>query len=260
MAGLGYRREMASWDMTTVHADFFEVAPENWISRDLAPLQQLVDSGRPVHLHGVSLNLGGTAPINRDFLSEVAQLIDDLGVSCYSDHLSASGDAHQLYDLFPIPFTEFEAQRLAGRICQVQDILGMQIAVENITWYTNIGEMPEIDFIDRVVTLADCKLLLDLNNIAVNHKNHGSLAPEPFINALDLHRVSYIHVAGHEFDDRFSLYLDTHSQPVEKSTQSLAQQLNAKYSIPILLEWDNDVPSLERLNQELSCLKTSTIS
>jgi len=258
MAGLGYRREMSDWDMTAVGADFFEVAPENWILRDLAPLYRLIEAGRAVHLHGVSLNLGGTAPINREFLREVRQLVDDLGVTRYSDHLAASGDAHQLYDLFPMPFTEAEARRVADRVSLVQDTLGMQIAVENITWYTNIGDMPEAEFVARVVELAECQLLLDLNNIAVNRKNHASAAPACFIEQLDLERVSYMHVAGHEFDDRFGLYLDTHSQPVERSTQQLARQLSARHGIPILLEWDNDIPDLATINRELSCLKTST--
>ncbi len=258
MLGLGYRREMADWTMSAVSADFFEVAPENWIGRDLAPLQALIDSGRPVHLHGVSLSLGGTAAINRGFLGEVRQLAAALGTIRYSDHLAASGDAHQLYDLFPVPFTEAEARRIADRIAQVQDILGMQIAVENITWYTNIGEMPEAEFVSRIVDLADCQLLLDVNNIAVNHKNHATGTPAEFVRRIDLSRVSYLHVAGHEFDERFGLYLDTHSQPVEPGTQELARQLSASHAIPILLEWDNDVPSLDTINRELSCLKISS--
>lgn len=258
MVGLGYRREMADWAMSAITADFFEVAPENWISRDLTPLQALIASGRPVHLHGVSLGLGGVAPINRDFLKQVRRLMDDLGTTCYSDHLAASGDAHQLYDLFPTPFTKEEAWRVADRISDVQDCLGIAIAVENITWYTNIGNISEADFISEVVDRADCKLLLDLNNIAVNHKNHSTPALPQFIEAIDLSRVSYMHVAGHEFDDRFGLYLDTHSQPVEPTTGALARTLNAKLGIPILLEWDNDVPDPQTINRELSCLKNSS--
>lgn len=256
--GLGYRREMADWEMSAIDADFFEVAPENWIRRDRAPLHQLLESGRPVHLHGVSLNLGGPAPLNRDFLREVRDLVDDLGATQYSDHLAASGDAHQLYDLFPIPFTLAEVRRVADRIRQVQDILGMQVAVENVTWYTNIGDLPEAEFVARIVDQADCRLLLDLNNIAVNHKNHHSGTPADFLRHIDLDRVSYLHVAGHEFDERFGLYLDTHSQPVEPDTGRLASMLGAARGLPILLEWDNDLPGQAILNRELSCLKTSS--
>lgn len=257
--GLGYRREMWDWDMSAVAADFFEVAPENWIGKDLARLWALQESGRAVHLHGVSLNLGGTAPLDRAFLQAVRQLIDALGQPLYSDHMAATGDSHHLYDLFAVPFTLPEARRVAARVRQVQDLLGRQFAIENTTWYTNVGDMSEADFMAELLALADCQLLLDLNNLAVNHKNHGGQTPAEFVQQIDLTRVSYMHVAGHEFDARFDLFMDTHSRPVECATKALAQSLQASHGLPMLLEWDNDVPSLARINQELSCLQTSTV-
>ncbi len=258
MAGLGYRREMADWDMAAVQADFFEVVPENWIRRDRSPLHQLIAKGRSVHLHGVSLNLGGFSTIDHGFLREVRNLIDDLGVRHYSDHLAASGDAHQLYDLFPVPFTDTEVRRVADRISRVQDFLGLRIGVENTTWYTNIGHMSEAEFLSSVAERADCHILLDINNIVVNHKNHGSDDPEAFVEKIDLDRVTYLHVAGHEFDDRFGIYIDTHSQSVEMPTREFARRIARLQGIPLLLEWDNDVPTLEVINQELSCLSLST--
>lgn len=258
MAGLGFRREMSGWDMAEVNADFFEVAPENWIRRDRGPLYRLLESGRPVQLHGVSLNLGGTSPLQADFLQELRALIEDLGVEHYSDHLAASGDAHQLYDLLPVPFTESEVIRVADRIHRVQDALGRRIAVENTTWYANIGGMPEADFLMAVAERADCGILLDINNIAVNHKNHGLLDLRPFVDRLDLSRVTYLHVAGHEFDPRFGLYVDTHSQPVESDTRALALELHRRHGLPILLEWDNDVPDMATINGELTCLHSTT--
>lgn len=260
MIGLGYRREMADWEMSTVEADFFEVAPENWLRRDRAPLHRLLASGRAVHLHGVSLNLGGSAPINREFLGCVRRLMDELGTPHYSDHLAASGDAHQLYDLFPVPFTEAEARRVGHRILQVQDILGRRIAIENATWYTNTCDMTETDFIACIVQRADCRLLLDLNNTAVNHKNHGGADLERFVGQIDLSRVSYLHVAGHEFDSRLGLYIDTHSQTVEPSTVQMARRLAQAHGMPILLEWDNDVPDMDTINRELACLQPSLIT
>ena len=259
MIGLGYRREMADWEMSAVEADFFEVAPENWLRRDRAPLHRLLASGRPVHLHGVSLNLGGSAPINREFLGGVRRLMDELGTDHYSDHLAASGDAHQLYDLFPVPFTEAEARRIGERIQQVQDILGRCIAIENATWYTNIGDMAETDFIAHIVQQADCRLLLDLNNAIVNHKNHGGANLERFVRQIDLSRVSYLHVAGHEFDPRFGLHIDTHSRGVEPPTAAMARQLAEEHGLPVLLEWDNDVPDLTTLNRELACLRQPSL-
>ena len=258
MIGLGWRREMADWDRHAVQADFFEVVPENWLRRDRAPLHALRATGRPVHLHGVSLNLGGQSPVDTPFLRDVGRLMDELGTPHYSDHLAASGDAHQLYDLFPIPFTADEVVRVADRIRAAQDVLGRRIAVENTTWYTNIGPIPEPDFLAAVAERADCQVLLDLNNVVVNHKNHGGLALDAFVQRVDLRRVSYLHVAGHEFDARFGLHIDTHSQPVAPGTRAMAQRLQAEAGLPVLLEWDNDVPSLDVINQELAWLRSTT--
>lgn len=264
MIGLGFRREMLDWDPSAIQADFFEVAPENWLRRDRAPLHRLLASGRPVHLHGVSLNLGGTSPIDAGFLRSVRSLMDELGTPHYSDHLAASGDAHQLHDLFPIAFTASEAVRVSDRIRRVQDVLGCRLSIENTTWYTNVGDRSEAEFLCEVVERADCGILLDLNNIAVNHKNHGQVAGalnapaiDRFLRHVDLDRVSYIHVAGHEFDERFDLFMDTHSQPVESATAEAAWRLHQSHGLPVLLEWDNDVPDLSTINQELACLTPS---
>ena len=263
MIGLGYRRDMADWDLSALKADFFEVVPENWVHRDRSPLHALLASSRPVHLHGVSMNLGGSSPISPQFLRELRGLIDDLssplGAPHYSDHLAASGDAHQLYDLFPIPFTTAEVARVAGRIQQVQDGLGRRMAIENSTWYSNTGHLAEADFLAAVAERADCQILLDLNNITVNHKNHGGHGLVDFLQRIDLSRVSYLHVAGHEFDARFGLHIDTHSEPVEADTAAMARQLQASHGLATLLEWDNDLPGPDRINQELRCLMpTST--
>ncbi len=259
MAGLGCRREMADWDLSALDADFFEVAPENWLRRDRSRLHELRASGRPIRLHGVSLNLGGTGPIDAAFVRSVAQLMDELDSPLYSDHLAASGDAHQLHDLFPIPCTVAELARVADRIRQVQDILGRRMAIENPSWYTNIGDIPEADFLSAVAERADCHILLDLNNITVNHKNHGGHDLDAYIARVDPARIRCLHVAGHEFDARFGLYIDTHSQPVEPPTRLAAMRLHQAHGLPILLEWDNDLPDLATLNQELACLRSTTM-
>ncbi|HMT80088.1 MAG TPA: DUF692 domain-containing protein [Azonexus sp.] len=258
--GLGFRSDMLDWEPAAIEADFFEVAPENWIRRDRAPLYRLLDTGRPIQLHGVSLNLGGYGEFSRDFLRSVCELMDDLGTSYYSDHLAASGDAHQLYDLFPIPFTEAEVIRVSDRIRSVQDVLGRRIGVENTTYYTNVGDLSEAEFLARVVERADCDILVDINNIRVNDKNHRKATIDQFLSQIDCRRASYLHVAGHEFDERFGLYMDTHSQPVEPDTATAARLLAQQYGKAILLEWDNDVPDLATINRELTCLRNSSIS
>lgn len=256
--GVGFRSEMRDWNPADVPAGFYEVAPENWVRRNREPLHHLRAAGHPVHLHGVSLSLGGQAPVNVGFLREVRALMDELGTMHYSDHLAASGDAHQLYDLFPIPFTHSEVLRVSDRIAQAQDVLGQRIAVENTTYYTNIGELSEADFLMQVVERADCGILLDLNNITVNQKNHGTPGIDAFLAQIDLARVTYMHVAGHEFDARFGLYIDTHSDRVERPTAQAAGRLAREHGIPILLEWDNDFPDQATLCEELTCLQAFT--
>lgn len=258
MVGLGYRREMADWDLSAIEADFFEVVSENWMRRDRAPLHRIIESGRPVHLHGVSMNLGGPAPIERAFLLNLRELIEDIGAIHCSDHLAASGDAHPLHDLFPIPFTMAEVARVSDRIRHVQDVLGRRIAIENSTWYTNRGELPEADFVAAIAERADCQVLLDLNNVVVNHKNHGGMDLPTFVTRIDPARISYLHVAGHEFDARFGLHIDTHSQGVESGTAAMARLLQQRHKLNVLLEWDNDLPGCDLINQELRCLMTST--
>jgi uncharacterized protein (UPF0276 family) len=157
-------------------------------------------TGREVRLHGVSLNLGGTGPISTAFLYQVRDLMRELGTTYYSDHLAASGDAHQLYELFPIPFTLSEAQRVADRIARVQDVLGFAMAVENSTYYTNVGDLRESEFVQEVLARANCRLLLDLNNIVVNWKNHQVETPHAYLSHVDFSKVSYFHVAGHAYN------------------------------------------------------------
>ncbi|WP_236657798.1 DUF692 family multinuclear iron-containing protein [Limnohabitans sp. TS-CS-82] len=258
--GLGYRREMTDWSLSSLSASFFEVCPENWIHRDRARLHEILQTGREIRLHGVSLNLGGDSEISRDFLLQVRTLMRELGTSFYSDHLAASGDAHQLYDLFPIPFTHAQARRVADRIQRVQDTLGFAMAVENSTYYTNVGELQESEFLQTVVQLAGCRILLDLNNVVVNWKNHRWESPCTYVSRIDVSKVSYLHVAGHEFDPRFEMFIDTHSAGVDAQTAQWAMALAEQHSLDVLLEWDNDVPDVATLNQEMLCLRSLTTS
>jgi uncharacterized protein (UPF0276 family) len=258
MLGLGYRREMNDWDLSSLAVDFFEVCPENWIRRDRARLHDIVAQGREVRLHGVSLNLGGTAEVSAVFLKQVRELMDDLGTRYYSDHLAASGDAHQLYDLFPIPFTLQEVVRVSDRIQRAQDILGCQMAIENSTYYTNVGDMCESAFLQAVAERANCQILLDINNIDVNWKNHRIETAEQYLQRIDWSRVSYMHVAGHEFNTQLGMYIDTHSEGVAPRTAALAQRLAQQHGKDVLLEWDNDVPEQTVMQQEVACLRSTT--
>lgn len=175
-AGLGLRRdfldEYEALDQSTV--DFMEVAPENWIPYGGRLKDQFKRYAErfPFVIHGLSLSIGGPTPLDTDFVKQVAEFIKTYDIQCYSEHLSYCSDDGHMYDLMPIPFTEEAVHYVAKRIQQVQDIIGQQIAMENVSYYAAPGqEMSELEFLLAVLEEADCKLLLDVNNIYVNSIN-----------------------------------------------------------------------------------------
>ena len=148
------------------------------------------------------------------------RFLDRHQVALYSEHLSYCADDGQLYDLLPIPFTEEAVHHVAARIRQAQDIVGRRIAVENVSYYAAPHQaMREIDFINAVLSEADCDLLLDVNNIYVNAINHRYDAYE-FLSQLPGERIAYIHVAGH-YDEAEDLKVDTHGAPVKDTVWDL---------------------------------------
>jgi len=168
-AGLGLRRALLD-DLLAAPAggfDFLECAPDNWIGvggrygEALAALS----ARHPLTCHGLSLSLGGVAPLDEAFLARTRQFLDRHRVSLYSEHLSYCADDGHLYDLMPIPFTEEAVAHVATRIRQAQDALGRRIAVENVSYYAAPAQaMAEADFVNAVLAEADCDLLLDVNN------------------------------------------------------------------------------------------------
>ena len=189
-------------DQTPSQVDFMEVAPENWIDVGgrLGRMFRAITEGTAFVCHGLSLNLGGPAPLDEAFLQRVKQFLNEHNIRCYSEHLSYCADDGHLYDLMPIPFTEDAVHYVATRVRRTQEILDRRIAIENVSYYGAPGqEMSEIDFINAVLEEADCDLLLDINNIYVNSINHG-YDPEIFLKALPRERIAYAHVAGHYVD------------------------------------------------------------
>lgn len=251
MLGVGYRSEMKNWDISQLNVDFIEVAPENWIDRDTTRLREI---GKPIAFHGVSLNLGGKDALDVPFIKAVSHLMNELDVKLYSDHLASTGHAGHLYDLFPVEKVKREVYRIAGRIQQVQDILGRRIAIENPTAYVDLGDIPDQHFLNEVAQLADCDILLDVNNIVVNFKNHGLVNPVEFVQGIPPEKISYIHVAGHYWNEELQFYIDSHSRSVDEQTLSLLRLTDK----PILLEWDNSIPSLEVVKEELWKISSHT--
>jgi uncharacterized protein (UPF0276 family) len=254
-AGLGLRRallpELLAMDAGAV--DFLECTPDNWIKvggRHGDGLARLAERF-PLACHGLSLSLGGPAPLDRELLKHIREFLDSHDVAFFSEHLSYCSDDGQLYDLLPLPFTEEAVRHVAARICQAQDALERRIAVENISYYAAPYQaLQEIDFLTAVLEEADCDLLLDVNNLFVNSINHGYDAAE-YLTALPLERVVYMHVAGH-YDEAPDLKIDTHGARVKGDVWALLEQAYQHFgALPTLLERDFNFPPLAELLGEV---------
>mgnify|MGYP006268071101 FL=1 len=236
-----------------VDVAFMEVAPENWIDvgGSFGRRFREVTEAVPFVAHGLSLNLGGLAPLDEALLGKIRRFLDEHDVRIYSEHLSYCADDGHLYDLMPIPFTEAAAAHVAERIRRTQDLLGRRIAVENVSYYCAPGqEMSEIDFIKAVVEEADCDLLLDVNNIYVNSVNHR-YDPTEFLMALPAGRIAYGHIAGH-YNEAEDLIVDTHGADVIDPVWRLLDKAYEVFgAFPTLLERDFNVPALDTLMGEV---------
>jgi uncharacterized protein len=250
-AGLGFRRALLPELKATNAAgiDFLELAPENWVhaggtlARDLRQFTER----HPFVAHGLSLSLGGPAPLDEELLRDIRAFLDLHRIRAYTEHLSYCSDDGHLYDLMPIPFTDEAVTWVAARIRRAQEILERPIAVENVSYYAAPGaRMSEIDFLRAVLDEADCGLLLDVNNIFVNSINHRYDARE-FLRALPAARVCYFHVAGH-YVEAPDLRVDTHGARVSTDVWGLLDQAYALFGpVPTLLERDFNFPPLAEL-------------
>ncbi|WKE64442.1 DUF692 domain-containing protein [Gallaecimonas kandeliae] len=255
-AGLGLRRDfMGELEGQALPEPlaFLEVAPENWmrLGGPLGRRFRALTEQHTVNCHGLSLSIGGPAPLDRAFLKELKAFLDLHQVRLYSEHLSfCSGNAH-LYDLMPIPFTEEAVRHVAARVREVQQVLERPLALENVSYYAAPGqEMAESDFIKAVLEEADCQLLLDVNNIHVNAINHGYDA-EAFLKALPSHRIACGHIAGHH-QEAPDLIVDTHGADVIAPVWELLEKAYRYHGVfPTLLERDFNIPSLDKLLAEV---------
>lgn len=259
-AGLGLRRSLMGplANVSGQALDFIEVAPENWINIGGRLGRQFAQFAEryPVFLHGLSLNIGGMAPLDLELISSIKQFIKRFNCPVYSEHLTYCGDDGHLYDLMPIPFTEEAVVHVSKRIRQVQNALGQRIALENASYYCAPDQqLSESEFINAVLSEADCDLLLDVNNIYVNSINH-SYDPYAFLRSLPLERARYIHVAGH-YVEAEDLRVDTHGADVIDPVWSLlAAAYQACGPLPTLLERDFNFPPMDVLLGEVDMIRT----
>lgn len=257
-AGLGLRRDFAAQVLDSSPAvDFYEVAPENWMrfGGRLGRQFRALTERFPFVCHGLSLSLGGPAPLDEEFVRELKVFLDTHQIPLYSEHLSYCGDDGLLYDLMPMPFTAEAVEHVAARIRRVQDLLEQTIAIENVSYYAAPGqEMAEIDFLKAVLEQADCKLLLDINNIYVNSVNHG-YDPEAFLSAIPGERIVYAHMAGH-FKEADDFLVDTHGADIIDPVWHLLNQAYQQFGVfPTLLERDFNIPPLAQLLGEVDAIR-----
>ena len=253
--GLGLRRDFIdSFLNLDTYPDFIEVAPENWMDfggRDARLLEQCAEKA-PLICHGLSLSIGGPHPLNIEFIQQIKTFLKRYQVTTYSEHLSYTNDGGYLYDLLPIPMTEDAVHYVSERILRVQDILGQKLVLENVSTYLMPhAEMSEAEFVAEVIQRSDCELLLDVNNVYVNSKNHQTDA-YAFIDAMPKDRIRYLHIAGHEqvSDD---LLIDTHGENVcDPVWELLAYTYQTCGVKPTLLERDFNIPTWQELRAELA--------
>lgn len=228
-----------------MRADWFEVISENFMLRGGRPLHVLerVRAERPIVLHGVSLSLGATDPLNETYLSELRDLAARFEPAWVSDHLCwGSYGRNYAHDLLPLPYTEEALEHVVRRVQAVQERLGRQILVENVSSYVAYAHsaMTEWEFLAAVAERADCGVLLDVNNIYVSAVNHGFDA-ERYVAGIPVGRVGQIHLAGHT--DNGTHLLDTHDHPVRDEVWDLYRSAVRRFGrISSLVEWDEHIP------------------
>jgi len=257
--GAGLRREHFERVLSApTRADWFEVISENFLVPGGRPLEVLrrVRRDYPVVLHGVSLSIGSTDPLDSGYLSRLAALAAEVEPAWISDHLCWAGvGGHQAHDLLPLPYTEESLAHVVGRIARVQERLGRRIAIENVSSYLTYADsaIPEWEFLRAVAERADCGILLDVNNIFVSATNHA-FDPLDYLAVLPPERIWQFHLAGHS--DHGAFLLDTHDHPVPEPVWDLYRAAVRRFGdVSALVEWDGNIPPWERLEQEIEATR-----
>ena len=254
--GLGLRTEHYAYiEEHKPDVDWFEILTENYMVPGGKPLHHL-DSIRdeyPMVMHGVSLSIGGTDPLDKDYLKNLKQLMQRVQPEWVSDHLCWTGlNATNSHDLLPMPYTEYGIAHVVDRILQVQDFLGQRILLENLSSYVTYKncEMSEWEFFNAIARRADCHILLDINNIFVSAHNH-QFDPLEYINGIDSERVMQFHLAGHSYHG--DMIIDTHDHDVCDPVWALyASALKRFGAVSTMIERDDNIPQFPQLRQELT--------
>jgi uncharacterized protein (UPF0276 family) len=237
---------------------FFEVHAENYMGAGGPPHAQLgaLRQRYALSVHGVGLSIGSMQPLDRDHLARLKLLCDRYAPESFSEHLAWSSHNDVYFgDLLPLPYTQQTLVRVAEHIDEVQTALGRLMLLENPSTYVRFLEstISEVDFLDEVSKRTGCGLLLDVNNVFVSAKNHGT-EPLAYLDSFPLDRVREIHLGGHDVgadDVGAPLLIDAHGSPVADVVWTLYAHVVAHTgAIPTLIEWDNDIPDWLTLRAE----------
>src|SRR5213594_349637 len=252
--GVGLRRDHFERVLAgPTGVDWFEVISENFMVDGGRPLHVLrqVRERYPIVLHGVSLSIGSTDPLNEPYLGRLRALARRFEPAWVSDHLCWTGvGGRNAHDLLPLPYTEQALDHVVRRVLRVQERLGRPIALENVSSYVAYrrSEMPEWEFLAEVARRSGCGILLDINNIFVSSRNHG-FDPRTYLNHIPPATVWQFHLAGHS--DKGDYLLDTHDHPVVDPVWDLYRDAVRRFGeVSTLIEWDDRIPAFERLEQE----------
>jgi len=238
--------------------DWFEILSENYMVAGGKPLYFLdtIAEQYPLVMHGVSMSLGSSDELDFNYLKQLKALAQRVNPQWISDHLCWTGvGGHNLHDLMPLPYHEKAVKHLVERIKTVQDYLGQQILIENVSSYLTYqqSDMSEWEFISAICEAADCLLLLDVNNIYVSARNH-QFEPMDFVRGIPAHRVRQIHLAGHS--DYGDYVIDTHDHPVADSVWNLyAEVIELIGERATMIERDDQYPPFDELLAELNRAK-----
>ena len=250
-SGVGLRRPHYTHVLEKRPAmDWFEVISENFMVAGGRPLEVLerVREHYPIVLHGVSLSIGSTDPLNREYLKQLSSLAQRFQPAWISDHLCWTGvGGHNLHDLIPLPYTEEALRHVVRRIREVQEILARPILIENVSSYLEFtsSTLSEWEFLAAVAEEADCGILLDINNIYVSAFNHR-FDPLTYIDAIPIERVVQFHMAGHS--DYGTYLLDTHDHSICEPVWSLYEYAVGRFgAVSTLIERDDNIPEFAEL-------------
>lgn len=235
--------------------DWLEALSDNYLVPGGKPLHFLdrIRAEYPLALHGVAMDLGGSDALDADYLKSLRALVQRVEPLWVSDHLCWNGvDGVNLHDLMPLPYTEAALKHLSDRISRVQDALGRQILIENVSSYLSYAadEMEEWTFLATLAERADCLILLDVNNVYVSSRNHG-FDPLTYLAAIPVARVKQMHLAGHS--DCGDYLIDTHDAPVCDAVWALFSEAVRRFpGVHTMIERDDNIPPLAELLDELA--------